>query len=36
MLEILTNMVAVVGTIAAVCLLYVVKEIYNTNKGGFR
>lgn len=29
--EILTYMVAGVGALAAVCLLYVVKEIYSTN-----
>jgi hypothetical protein len=31
MLDLLTYMVAGVGALAAICLLYVVKEIYSTN-----
>ncbi len=36
LLDILTYMVAGIGTLAGILLIYLTKEIYNSNNNGFR
>lgn len=36
LIDILTYMVAGVGTVVVLLLIYLTKEIYNTNNNGFR